>query len=305
MGLYNILFIGGLVLAILFLILSVIIFFVLKIPKVFGVVSGRTEKKAIQEIRESGYSEKKSTENKSRRRFGGTIHARDAADSDKLSGSKDTTEETAKPAAQAAAESVKPNIPAPDFKSVEPDPKTVKPRSKRTYDDVEETELLSAEPVMMDDETSTEVLTDNSEADTDLLFDDNVAGDMMSDYDAPTDVLSGDSEGEDPLKAKRAFNPEYEEKTDVLKALGVEVHSSNAPANDAETEVLSGEDLDEVETIGGSMTSDDIIGRYSPEETAVLRSTDSMAPLPDQLSPVKQIVVIYKETVVHTDETLV
>ena len=55
MGIYNILFIGGLIACIIFLIATVVLFFVLNIPKVFGVVSGRTEKKAIQEIRESGY----------------------------------------------------------------------------------------------------------------------------------------------------------------------------------------------------------------------------------------------------------
>ena len=50
MGIYSVMFYGGLVLSILFLIASIIIFFVMKIPSAFGIVTGRTQKKAIEEI---------------------------------------------------------------------------------------------------------------------------------------------------------------------------------------------------------------------------------------------------------------
>ncbi|MBD5097194.1 MAG: hypothetical protein HDT40_09425 [Lachnospiraceae bacterium] len=48
---YNICFYGGLVLAILLLITSVILFVVLKIPRVIGELSGRTARKGIEELK--------------------------------------------------------------------------------------------------------------------------------------------------------------------------------------------------------------------------------------------------------------
>ena len=75
MGLYNALFFGGLILAIIFLILSVILFFVLDVPKAFGVVTGKTQRKAIEEIRSGGAAS--STKKKRSRLNLGNIQARD------------------------------------------------------------------------------------------------------------------------------------------------------------------------------------------------------------------------------------
>ncbi|MCR5212832.1 MAG: hypothetical protein K6E10_00305, partial [Eubacterium sp.] len=54
MGIYNVMFYGGLILAIIFLIAAIVIFFAMKIPDAIGVVTGRTQKKAIEEIRSGG-----------------------------------------------------------------------------------------------------------------------------------------------------------------------------------------------------------------------------------------------------------
>ncbi|MCR5105626.1 MAG: hypothetical protein K6B68_14420, partial [Eubacterium sp.] len=51
---FSAMFYGGLVLSILFLIASVVIFFLMDIPHAFGIVTGRTQKKAIEEIRAGG-----------------------------------------------------------------------------------------------------------------------------------------------------------------------------------------------------------------------------------------------------------
>lgn len=48
---YRYIFLGGLALSILMLIASVVLFFVLKIPKVIGDLTGRTARKAIEDIR--------------------------------------------------------------------------------------------------------------------------------------------------------------------------------------------------------------------------------------------------------------
>lgn len=53
-NIYEICFYGGLILAILFFIVSIILFAVLKIPKVFGELTGRAEKKSIKERKEGG-----------------------------------------------------------------------------------------------------------------------------------------------------------------------------------------------------------------------------------------------------------
>ena len=52
---YNVMLYGGLALAIIFAIVAVIIFIVMKIPAAIGIVTGSTARKKIDEIREKGY----------------------------------------------------------------------------------------------------------------------------------------------------------------------------------------------------------------------------------------------------------
>ncbi len=75
MGIYNVMFIGGLILAILFLALTVVLFFVLDIPAAFGSVTGSTQKKALDDIR-SGKT-KDNGQHKRRKSQSGLIRARD------------------------------------------------------------------------------------------------------------------------------------------------------------------------------------------------------------------------------------
>ena len=80
-----------------------------------------------------------------------------------------------------------------------------------------------------------------------------------------------------------------EEETDVLS-------SGPRPEEDdgGETDVL----------ISGSGVPEDeeIVGRYSAEETAVLRSIHST--VEEEKSDGRKIVVLYSETIVHTEEKL-
>lgn len=62
MGMYKALFLAGLIVALVCLLLSVVLFFVFKIPKALGVVTGSAERKAIAEIRASGYESKSKKE---------------------------------------------------------------------------------------------------------------------------------------------------------------------------------------------------------------------------------------------------
>lgn len=54
---YEICFYGGLILAILLIIAAIILFIVLKIPRVFGELTGRSAKKGIQDIKNSSGTE--------------------------------------------------------------------------------------------------------------------------------------------------------------------------------------------------------------------------------------------------------
>ena len=76
MSTYRIMFIGGMVAFIMFLILAVVIFIVLNIPKAFGVVTGRAEKRAIEQIRKAGYE--RMSKQEAIRNSSGRIKAREA-----------------------------------------------------------------------------------------------------------------------------------------------------------------------------------------------------------------------------------
>ena len=52
---YNVMLYGGLILAIIFAIIAIVLFVVLKVPKAIGIVTGSTERKSVEEIREKGY----------------------------------------------------------------------------------------------------------------------------------------------------------------------------------------------------------------------------------------------------------
>ena len=73
MSVYNIMFVGGLVLAILFFILTLVLFFALRIPQALGSVTGQTERKALDEIR----SGKSGDMTRRKRKSQGRIVARD------------------------------------------------------------------------------------------------------------------------------------------------------------------------------------------------------------------------------------
>ena len=49
---YNVMLYGGLALAIVFAIVAVVLFFVLKIPKAVGIATGSTARKKIDEIKD-------------------------------------------------------------------------------------------------------------------------------------------------------------------------------------------------------------------------------------------------------------
>lgn len=176
---YNICFYGGLVLAILLLITSVILFVVLKIPRVIGELSGRTARKGIEELK-GGTKETSAVSKKEQAKYynqnSGKIKIREAVSTGTQKKNNDT----------AALPGNKKDLPG-SGKGAEADKKTevLERNNVDTGDEV--TDLLRDEEVtnVLQDEAATDVLQD--EEATDVLQNEQVT-DVLRDEEA-TDVL--------------------------------------------------------------------------------------------------------------------
>jgi hypothetical protein len=260
----------GLILAIAFLIATIVLFFVMKIPKALGVVTGRTEKKAIEEIRAGSFAGRNKEAGSGRR-----IHVRDVEmDTGALhkTGSLGATGEMPQTAGQnamrdaAAAQAAQAAQATAQAAATYPSGGGSRSRKDRSKA-MEETEILEFTGNLDSPE-----LTPESEGETDVLSD-----------DAPgaTDAT---------IRAKAVQAVYQDEETDVLSS----GPRTMEPEEDGETDVL----------ISGTSVPEDeeIVGRYSAEETAVLRSIHSTAE--ESGASTKEIRVIYSETILHTNESL-
>lgn len=282
---YRTLFFAGLILAVAFLIATIVLFFVLKIPKALGVVTGRTQKRAIEEIRAGGLE----AVSKRKSRGSRNIHVREVEmETGSLSkgttgnSATDTAQTAIKDAATAAAKAAEQAKSQSTSASTASGSRSRKDRSKA----FEETEILEFTGSLEDD-----TIRPESEMETDVLGGGSAA-------EEETDLLSSDggtvgakASAAVNAAAKRAKDDAYrEEETDVLS------YGGNRTAADEgdETDVLMS---------GTSVPQDEeIVGRYSAEETAVLRSIHVSADEPKTDS--KKIVTLYSETIVHTEESL-
>lgn len=297
MSIYNIMFYGGLILAAIFLIVSVIIFIRMGIPEAFGVVTGRTQKKAIEEIRSGG----RTTSASQKRNKIGSIQARDI----KVSNSRKKSAGTEQ------------NLAAPKKEPVESNESI----AKRAAEDARRTVASSEEQKRRNlEDESTEILTYNEmktkgdasedpttvlemEQATDILSAGNDAyGDEKAD-DA-TDVLVGNGRVADKEPDDIDYGDEPgDEKTDVLRSTSAkfddDLYDNDLDDDVDKTDVLTSEADD--------LSDKDVYGTYNPETTSVLRS--DMAPGSDSVKTAgglnrEGITVIYSETIVHTEESL-
>ena len=280
---YRTLFYAGLILAIAFLIAAVVLFFVLKIPRALGVVTGRTQKRAIEEIRAGGIEAR--TKRESRRGSEKRIHVREV---EMDTGSLNKTGKTGTMAAQQAAQQAAVRDAARDMQTATTQVdletgstvgRTMKDRSKA----YEETEVLGFTGSLNGDGVGAK-----TEAETDVLGGQNSG----PQDEEETDVLSSGSESQmvgGGTVRMPDYSPEMDEETDVLST-----GPRPAQNRDMETDVL----------LSGTSVPEDanIVGRYSAEETAVLRSihTETEPVAPDS----REIRVLYSETIVHTEESL-
>ncbi len=237
---YEICFYVGLILAIIFLLISIILFIVLKIPKVIGELSGRAAKKGIKEKQQGKVSDNSVSKKKEQAKYynqnSGKITARDTVSQEtRAKNLDDTTDNLFKD------------------KDVEK-----KPAFTPQFDP-EETAVLGASPTMDDqiakaggaeDEAPTNILKDIDEEATDVLraeSDDEEATDVLrteSDDEEATVVLTSQTSVEDEEEATDVLRSESdEEATDVLRTVddepATDVLRGNAPDADDSTTVLA------------------------------------------------------------------
>lgn len=343
MGMYKALFLAGLIVALVCLLLSVVLFFVFKIPKALGVVTGSAERKAIAEIRASGYESKSKKE--AIHASQDKIHVRDAemdtgalkkdkSDTLRTEPEKDVSKDSARtrnrrnggrrPGKDVALENEETEVLGQDSPTVVSSISS----EKGWTEDADETDVLSGASGGTVGgtvgrggyEDATDVLSGAAGATvggtvgrggyedaTDVLSGTAGAAAGRGGYEEETDVLSGSGS-----KASRAA---YEEETDVLSS---GKQSGPVAAGEEETDVLMANRR--TETVGRSAGTavddeatdvlisgrnevpedEEIVGRYSGEETAVLRSIHTRT---DEDAG-KGIRVIAKITIVHSNESL-
>ena len=281
---YEICFYGGLVLAILLLIAAIVLFIVLKIPKVIGELTGSAAKKAMKEMQD-GTASPGSVAKKEQEKYynmgSGKITAKEAVSTreDRKANGNDSTEllEKSKKKEKKFEET---DILRPGINDYD------------TPDDGE-TEVLGSGA----DDEATDVLRDTSAGDdgaTDVLRNDE--GD-----DGATDVLRND-EGDDGATDVLRNDEGDDGATDVLR---------NDEGDDGATDVLRGDDEDATDVL--RMDDDD------SDATDVLRADDDDIDATDVLRAdddeegtsvlttgtlAKKVKVIYNIVVVHSDESI-
>ena len=210
---YNVMLYGGLALAIVFAIVAVVLFFVLKIPKAVGIATGSTARKKIDEIKEKGYESVQ----------GGGASKQEAI--------KNHTS----------------RISVRDVKST-----AVEKHSEKGMANYEKAIADLGKKRLEDEgETATDILRDDAEEATDILREDEENLDINgSSFEEATDILREDSDEEatDVLRNDEAD----EEATDILRSDEADEEATDIlrsdEADEEATDILRSDDADEEAT---------------------------------------------------------
>ncbi len=287
---YEICFYGGLILAVLLLIASIVLFIVLKIPKVIGDLTGSTARKKMKEMKEgtikNGSASRKEQEKYYNMGTGKiTVKETKSSKEERKRTGNDSTELLGKAKA-------KPQEKKDDFEETD----ILRPGVNDYQSDVagEETEVLGA-----DDAEATDVLQVGDDSETDVL----ATGDTQVGDDSETDVLAtGDTQvgddSETDVLASGDTQVGDDSETDVLASGDTQV------GDDSETDVLSSGDFqadDDEETDVLRVDDDDeyatdILRADDDDDTSVLASNISRL--------ARKVKVIYNIVEVHSDERL-
>ena len=282
MGIYRIMFIAGLSVAIVFLIVAVILFFVLKIPKAFGIATGRTQKKAMEQIRATGYESKVQRGGRKNREH---IHAREA----EMDNVEPEEGENPPEEGEAAAEAPAAGEGKPEAEGEKPEAAGEKEeKADESQDQAEKTD----KPEEQDKADKTEK-TDKKE---------------KAEKKDKTDKKEK-AEKKEKLRVRiragsdRKWNLENEE----TETLGAEepgaIHSfASDPATEA-TDILTPENSLETGMEAFHPNHSGLTDMLTTEEGDVLKGD---LPKPEDMEIVEgqQIIVLLSETIVHTEEEL-
>ena len=257
---YNVMLYGGLALAIIFAIVAVIIFIVMKIPAAIGIVTGSTARKKIDEIREKGYESVQgggASKSEAIKEHTSKISVRDvqAAPSARAAEQSRTNYE------KAVADVERKRKQEEYLKEIREDATDV------LHEDMQE---MTAPPERDDDETDIIIAPHpNKKAAVEALKErqnsrkapKQIHSDIEADSESATDVLRGEDAEDDKT-------------TDILRDVNVKptaeaVPSYEAADDDSEsvTDVLRGDDSESA--------TDVLMGDDSESATDVLRSDDA------------------------------
>lgn len=286
---YEICFYGGLILAIIFLILAIILFIVLKIPKVFGELTGRAAKKDIKERQQGNTKDSSISKKKEQAKYynqgSGKITVRDTVSQETMKANRDDTTD--------------------NLGVVKKQEK--KPAFKPQFDEDETAVLgISSE---LDKEIISSANKDDSEAATDVLKPDNSdeeATDVLKspDDEEATDVLKSDNSDDEATDVLKSDDSD-EEATDVLRSSGDEEATDvlQTETDEEATDVLRSEEEDDATDVLRTEIDEDATdvlrgeGVEDEDSTTVLTSKKTI-----QLA--SKVKVIYNIVVVNTKEMI-
>lgn len=299
---YNVMLYGGLALAIIFAIVAVIIFIVMKIPAAIGIVTGSTARKKIDEIREKGYESVQgggASKSEAIKEHTSKISVRDvqAAPSARAAEQSRTNYE------KAVADVERKRKQEEYLKEIREDATDV------LHEDMQE---MTAPPERDDDETDIIIAPHpNKKAAVEALKErqnsrkapKQIHSDIEADSESATDVLRGEDAEDDKT-------------TDILRNVNVKqtaeaVPSYEAAEDDSEsaTDVLRGDDSESATDVLRSDDADeatDVLREESDEEaTDVLREkSDDKADILQNRRTASSVKIIKNVIVVHSNEKI-
>ncbi len=323
---YNVMLYGGLALAIIFAIVAVIIFIVMKIPAAIGIVTGSTARKKIDEIREKGYESVQgggASKSEAIKEHTSKISVRDvqAAPSARAAEQSRTNYE------KAVADVERKRKQEEYLKEIREDATDV------LHEDMQE---MTAPPERDDDETDIIIAPHpNKKAAVEALKErqnsrkapKQIHSDIEADSESATDVLRGeDAEDDKTTDILRNVNvkqtaeavPSYEaaeddseSATDVLRGDDSESATDVLRGDDSEsaTDVLRSDDADEATDVLREESDEeatDVLREESDEEaTDVLREkSDESTDILQNRRTASSVKIIKNVIVVHSNEKI-
>ena len=323
---YNVMLYGGLALAIIFAIVAVIIFIVMKIPAAIGIVTGSTARKKIDEIREKGYESVQgggASKSEAIKEHTSKISVRDvqAAPSARAAEQSRTNYE------KAVADVERKRKQEEYLKEIREDATDV------LHEDMQE---MTAPPERDDDETDIIIAPHpNKKAAVEALKErqnsrkapKQIHSDIEADSESATDVLRGDDAEEDKttdilrdvnvkptaeaVPSYEAADDDSESVTDVLRGDDSESATDVLMGDDSEsaTDVLRSDDADEATDVLREESDEeatDVLREESDEEaTDVLREeSDDKADILQNRRTASSVKIIKNVIVVHSNEKI-